>query len=119
MWGSSVDERKLTRERSNRASNQWHREQPEGGAVEEEESRGSGEENGTWGERDVGGFTTARAMQDYEVRRIICLFVILYLHRELTYSVGPSKNSFRTVQGPVKGRQLFEENRHRCQREEW
>lgn len=74
MWGSSVDERKLTRENSNRPNNQWHRDEPQNRPLEHEESRGSEEEaDGTWGERDVGGFTTARAMQDYEVCAFICV----------------------------------------------
>lgn len=68
MWGSSVDERKLTREDTNRPTNAWHREDPQAGAGELHESRNPEEEtDGTWGERDVGGFTTERAMQDYEV----------------------------------------------------
>lgn len=77
MWGSSVDERRLTREDTNRPYNQWHRGTPEAGAGELHESSSSEEpREGTWGERDVGGFTTERAMQDYEVRTFHCYISI-------------------------------------------
>lgn len=74
MWGSSVDERKLARDNNGQPTNAWHRGEPQDGAGELHESREANEEtDGTWGERDVGGFTTERAMQDYEVYDLVCL----------------------------------------------
>ncbi|SMQ45282.1 unnamed protein product [Zymoseptoria tritici ST99CH_3D7] len=68
MWGYSVDERKLQREDTNvPPTNQWHNAQRTGGTHPTEEVEGEGE--GTWGENDVGGFTTRQAMEDYEALR--------------------------------------------------
>ncbi|PIA89663.1 Brefeldin A resistance protein [Cercospora beticola] len=74
MWGSSVDERKLNN--SSQSANQWHRgdqhtsagrmHEPLHPTEEVEESRG---QDGTWGETDVGGWTTEGAMQDFEALR--------------------------------------------------
>ncbi|KAK4503435.1 hypothetical protein PRZ48_004350 [Zasmidium cellare] len=80
MWGSSVNEQKLTRaDTSNAPANQWHRgdNQPDAGRLHESvhptEEVESDEENrttaGTWGERDVGGFSEQDAMQNYEALR--------------------------------------------------
>lgn len=72
MWGYSVDERKLQREDTNGPpTNQWHNAQRTGGTHPTEEVEGEGE--GTWGENDVGGFTTRQAMEDYEVFGVVTM----------------------------------------------
>ncbi|EME46118.1 ABC transporter-like protein [Dothistroma septosporum NZE10] len=82
MWGSSVDERRLTRsDTGNAPTNQWHRGDTHRDAgrnhaalhpTEEVESDEDGKDcsgAGTWGETDVGGFNREGAMQDYEALR--------------------------------------------------
>lgn len=72
MWGHSIDERKLNRGEKNEA-NQWHRGdvQPDAGRLhtthptEEVENDESPEREGTWGERDVGGFNEGEAMEQF------------------------------------------------------
>ncbi|KAK5126110.1 hypothetical protein LTR85_011465 [Meristemomyces frigidus] len=81
MWASSVDENRLRRNDSSAPQNQWHTvgdrqpdadriHRPHGTEEVEEGSEGSGREvEGTWGERDVGGFDEVEAMENYETLR--------------------------------------------------
>jgi hypothetical protein len=83
MWGYGVDERKLQREDTNRPKNQWHNETRNGTHPTEAVE---GEGDGTWGEGDVGGFTTRQAMEDYEVSNfnpLLALEIILTMGRPL------------------------------------
>nr|POE53616.1 brefeldin a resistance protein [Quercus suber] len=80
MWGTSLDENRLRQpDSSHGPTNQWHRGDPQPNSerlhephpteeVEDQSPDRDGEE-GTWGERDVGGFTATGALEDYESLR--------------------------------------------------
>ncbi|KAK3711294.1 ATP-binding cassette transporter snq2 [Vermiconidia calcicola] len=72
MWVSSVGQDRL--QRSN-TDNQWHRgdRQPDADRIHEprstEEREEDGDNAGTWGERDVGGFNEREAAEQFEALR--------------------------------------------------
>ncbi|KAI1375082.1 ABC-2 type transporter-domain-containing protein [Hypoxylon crocopeplum] len=83
MWASAIDGEALRRRESGMPMNQWHREDthPDAGRLRTTEtaaeqgrsgsndSDATGDGEGTWGERDVGGFDEHEAMEELEVLR--------------------------------------------------
>lgn len=77
MWGSSMDERKLTRTDTGNIpqENAWHRGDPHGDASrlhpprEPEEEAEDVDRSGTWGEADVGGFNQREGIEEFQKLR--------------------------------------------------
>ncbi|OTA67144.1 hypothetical protein K449DRAFT_210745 [Hypoxylon sp. EC38] len=84
MWASTVPGEALRRRETGMPANQWHREDthPDAGRIHTTENAGSSENGsgssapgpagtgeGTWGERDVGGFDENEALEELEALR--------------------------------------------------
>ncbi|OTA81656.1 hypothetical protein M434DRAFT_401324 [Hypoxylon sp. CO27-5] len=84
MWASTVPGEALRRRETGMPANQWHREDthPDTGRIHTTENAGSSENGsgssapgpagtgeGTWGERDVGGFDENEALEELEALR--------------------------------------------------
>ncbi|KAK8023180.1 ATP-binding multidrug cassette transport protein [Apiospora marii] len=73
MWGHPMDQNVLRRTESGMQDQQWHRDDaPPNASSADGENAGHGTEaanpsaDGTWGERDVGGFNEQEAKQEFE-----------------------------------------------------